>query len=237
MFLPLACKWLVRGRHPGISNSEWSSLKNLGLKGRLGPPPGASFPLGLSLLPSLSLFLGFLAGETLKIKAPHFPSEGGSLPDGWSSLRICSGPTLSSVNNKKREPISPSFFPSGHFCFATLWFFPLLCGSIHLVVLDILFLSATLWFSFKSFAITNAGRGAATIIQRLRNIITQVEENISKFAKKGLTPSQIGVILREFHGIAQVKNITGSKILRILKANNYSKSEQASEYVEGSKSP
>ena len=38
-----------------------------------------------------------------------------------------------------------------------------------------------------------------------------------KSAKKGLTPSQIGVILRDSHGIAQVKSVTGSKILRILK--------------------
>ncbi|KAI7999516.1 40S ribosomal protein S13 [Camellia lanceoleosa] len=47
----------------------------------------------------------------------------------------------------------------------------------------------------------------------------QVEENICKFAKKGMTPSQIGVILRDSHGIAQVKSVTGSKILRILKAH------------------
>lgn len=47
----------------------------------------------------------------------------------------------------------------------------------------------------------------------------QVEENICKFAKKGLTPSQIGVILRDSHGIAQVKSVTGSKILRILKGH------------------
>jgi small subunit ribosomal protein S13e len=46
-----------------------------------------------------------------------------------------------------------------------------------------------------------------------------VEENICKFAKKGLTPSQIGVILRDSHGIAQVKSVTGSKILRVLKAH------------------
>ncbi|TYH42865.1 hypothetical protein ES332_D11G091100v1 [Gossypium tomentosum] len=31
-----------------------------------------------------------------------------------------------------------------------------------------------------------------------------VEDNICKFAKKGLTPSQIGVILRDSHGIAQI---------------------------------
>lgn len=46
-----------------------------------------------------------------------------------------------------------------------------------------------------------------------------MEENICKFAKKGLAPSQIGVILRDSHGIAQVRSVTGSKILRILKAH------------------
>jgi small subunit ribosomal protein S13e len=30
-------------------------------------------------------------------------------------------------------------------------------------------------------------------------------------------PSQIGVVLRDSHGIAQVKSITGQKILRVLK--------------------
>ncbi|XP_059451073.1 small ribosomal subunit protein uS15-like [Corylus avellana] len=47
----------------------------------------------------------------------------------------------------------------------------------------------------------------------------RVEENIGKFAKKGLTPSQIGVILCDSHGIAQVRSINGSKILCILKAH------------------
>merc|ERR1711964_901506 len=42
-------------------------------------------------------------------------------------------------------------------------------------------------------------------------------EQIIKLAKKGATPSQIGVILRDSHGIPQVKGVTGSKILRILK--------------------
>ncbi|KAF4346393.1 hypothetical protein G4B88_030344 [Cannabis sativa] len=40
----------------------------------------------------------------------------------------------------------------------------------------------------------------------------KVKENFCKFAKKGLTPSQIGVILT-------VKSVTGSKILRVLKAH------------------
>lgn len=40
---------------------------------------------------------------------------------------------------------------------------------------------------------------------------------IAKMARKGLTPSQIGVLLRDQHGVAQVKSVTGNKILRILK--------------------
>jgi small subunit ribosomal protein S13e len=54
------------------------------------------------------------------------------------------------------------------------------------------------------------------------NVITphlQVTETICKLAKKGYTPSQIGVVLRDMHGIAQVKSITGNKILRILKGS------------------
>eukprot|EP00605_Chrysophyceae_sp_TOSAG23-4_P001071 GSChrysophyteH1.ASY1.ANO1.1176.1 assembled CDS len=47
----------------------------------------------------------------------------------------------------------------------------------------------------------------------------QVEEQVSKLARKGMTPSQIGVILRDSNGIAQVKSITANKILRILKKN------------------
>merc|ERR1711967_21580 len=44
-------------------------------------------------------------------------------------------------------------------------------------------------------------------------------DQIIKLAKKGTTPSQIGVTLRDSHGIPQVKGVTGSKILRILKKN------------------
>ena len=40
---------------------------------------------------------------------------------------------------------------------------------------------------------------------------------ICKLARKGSTPSQIGVVLRDSNGIPQVTSITGSKILRILK--------------------
>ena len=47
----------------------------------------------------------------------------------------------------------------------------------------------------------------------------EVTENICKLAKKGHTPSQIGVILRDSHGIPQVGSVTSSKVLRILKGH------------------
>jgi len=47
----------------------------------------------------------------------------------------------------------------------------------------------------------------------------EVEEQIIKYARKGLTPSAIGVVLRDSHGVPQVKFATGNKILRILKSN------------------
>lgn len=50
----------------------------------------------------------------------------------------------------------------------------------------------------------------------------QVEELVIKLARKGTPPSQIGVILRDQHGIGQVRSVqgvTGGKIIRILKAH------------------
>jgi small subunit ribosomal protein S13e len=49
-----------------------------------------------------------------------------------------------------------------------------------------------------------------------------VSEQIFKLARRGLSPSQIGVILRDSHGVPQVKSVTGNKILRILKTNGRS---------------
>jgi len=46
-----------------------------------------------------------------------------------------------------------------------------------------------------------------------------VEDQVCMYAKKGLNPSQIGVLLRDQAGIAQVQSVTGQKIVRILKAN------------------
>uniref|UniRef100_A0A0E0LQP1 Small ribosomal subunit protein uS15 N-terminal domain-containing protein n=1 Tax=Oryza punctata TaxID=4537 RepID=A0A0E0LQP1_ORYPU len=53
----------------------------------------------------------------------------------------------------------------------------------------------------------------------LKTAASDVEEMIMKAAKKGQMPSQIGVVLRDQHGIPLVKSVTGSKILRILKAH------------------
>eukprot|EP00742_Colponemidia_sp_Colp-10_P000148 GILJ01000163.1.p1 GENE.GILJ01000163.1~~GILJ01000163.1.p1 ORF type:complete len:175 (-),score=17.25 GILJ01000163.1:115-570(-) len=47
----------------------------------------------------------------------------------------------------------------------------------------------------------------------------ELTDHVCKLAKKGLTPSQIGVTLRDSFGVPQVKNVTGSKILRVLKKN------------------
>nr|ADD38846.1 40S ribosomal protein S13 [Lepeophtheirus salmonis] len=45
-----------------------------------------------------------------------------------------------------------------------------------------------------------------------------VKDNIYRLARKGLSPSQIGVVLRDTQGIGQVKRVAGNKVLRILKA-------------------
>ncbi|KAJ1991462.1 ribosomal 40S subunit protein S13 [Coemansia spiralis] len=44
-------------------------------------------------------------------------------------------------------------------------------------------------------------------------------EQICKLARKGVSPSQIGVVLRDSQGIPLVSSITGTKIVRILRAN------------------
>jgi small subunit ribosomal protein S13e len=56
----------------------------------------------------------------------------------------------------------------------------------------------------------------------LKTTSEDVVEHIIKLARKGLTPSQIGVALRDSYGIPQVRFVTGNKILRILKSNSTS---------------
>eukprot|EP00916_Digyalum_oweni_P015140 GHVL01024699.1.p1 GENE.GHVL01024699.1~~GHVL01024699.1.p1 ORF type:complete len:141 (+),score=15.09 GHVL01024699.1:42-464(+) len=47
----------------------------------------------------------------------------------------------------------------------------------------------------------------------------EIVEQVCKLAKKGLTPSQIGVTLRDSSAIPHTRFVTGSKILRLLKLN------------------
>lgn len=42
----------------------------------------------------------------------------------------------------------------------------------------------------------------------------QIVDHICKLARKGASPSQIGVVLRDSHGVAQVKTVTGM-LLRV----------------------
>lgn len=45
-------------------------------------------------------------------------------------------------------------------------------------------------------------------------------KTICEYSRKGMTASQIGVRLRDQHGIPQVRQVTGKLILKVLKANN-----------------
>eukprot|EP01004_Peranema_trichophorum_P010727 NODE_9553_length_581_cov_123.021834_g8916_i0.p1 GENE.NODE_9553_length_581_cov_123.021834_g8916_i0~~NODE_9553_length_581_cov_123.021834_g8916_i0.p1 ORF type:complete len:173 (-),score=33.69 NODE_9553_length_581_cov_123.021834_g8916_i0:63-518(-) len=58
-----------------------------------------------------------------------------------------------------------------------------------------------------------------TVPNWLKTTAREVVDQICKLSKKGIPPSQIGAVLRDSHGIGQVKNVTGRKILRILKHN------------------
>nr|XP_045016847.1 40S ribosomal protein S13-like [Jaculus jaculus] len=52
----------------------------------------------------------------------------------------------------------------------------------------------------------------------LKLTLDDMKEQIYKLAKKGLTPSHVGVTLRVSHGVAQVRFVTSDEILRILKS-------------------
>lgn len=53
----------------------------------------------------------------------------------------------------------------------------------------------------------------------LKHTSRDIIKMIVSEAKKGVPPSMIGTKLRDQYGIAQVKNVTGRKILRLLKHN------------------
>lgn len=48
----------------------------------------------------------------------------------------------------------------------------------------------------------------------------EIEELVVKYAKEGLTPSQIGIKLRDQHSIPLVKPITKKSVIEILKEND-----------------
>ncbi|ETS63897.1 40s ribosomal protein s13 [Moesziomyces aphidis] len=76
----------------------------------------------------------------------------------------------------------------------------------------------------RSFTAKGKGISASALPYRrtppswLKTTPEEVVEQIVKLARKGMTPSQIGVQLRDSQGIAQVRFVTGNKILRILKS-------------------
>ena len=47
----------------------------------------------------------------------------------------------------------------------------------------------------------------------------EITSNILKLVKQGISPSMIGIILRDQYGVADVQKITGKKIKKILKEN------------------
>ena len=56
-----------------------------------------------------------------------------------------------------------------------------------------------------------------TVPAWLKTTTRDIVGQICALAKKGLTPSAIGTTLRDSQGIGQVKNLTGRKVLRLLK--------------------
>lgn len=48
----------------------------------------------------------------------------------------------------------------------------------------------------------------------------EIESLVVKYAKEGVPPSRIGVILRDQHGVPLIKPITGKTVLQILEENN-----------------
>ena len=48
----------------------------------------------------------------------------------------------------------------------------------------------------------------------------EVEALVVKYAKSGMPPSMIGVILRDQHGIPLVRSLTGKRLTKILEENN-----------------
>ena len=76
-----------------------------------------------------------------------------------------------------------------------------------------------IWFSCRKGISASCLPYKRTAPSWCKSTSEEVEASVCRLAKKGLTPSQIGVLLRDQKGIGQVKAVTGSKILRLLKKN------------------
>lgn len=76
----------------------------------------------------------------------------------------------------------------------------------------------TFFFYYRKGISQSALPYRRTVPTWLKLTADEVKDQIFKLGKKGLTPSQIGVFLRDSHGVAQVRFVTGNKILRIMKA-------------------
>lgn len=64
----------------------------------------------------------------------------------------------------------------------------------------------------------------------LKTTPDQVVDHICKLAKKGATPSQIGVVLRDSHGVAQVKIVTGMELESVLQKCARNRDETVANY-------
>ena len=69
----------------------------------------------------------------------------------------------------------------------------------------------------KSGSVRPVKRGKPTWLEHSPKVVEQL---VLKLAKTELSPSMVGLILRDSYGIPDVKAITGKKILQILKEHN-----------------
>ena len=69
----------------------------------------------------------------------------------------------------------------------------------------------------KSHSTRPSSRGAPSWLTQNRE---EVSSLIVKLSKDGLSPSEIGLVLRDEHGIPLVKSILGKSVMRILVDNN-----------------
>jgi small subunit ribosomal protein S15 len=50
---------------------------------------------------------------------------------------------------------------------------------------------------------------------------TEVEKLVEKYAKEGMHPAKIGLVLKKEHGVPDIKAITGKTVAKIMKETNH----------------